>query len=310
MAYYRASQVIKMRRNALGHSREEYSAEGPSDRTIFRMENGKVHIKETTYRRLSRAMDEEESTRKGILQTGDISALWLTNKITGCFYVGEYERAEELIAELEEKLDDSAEVNRRYLAYIKTELDFFRGNLDNQAYKKAVEESLLHGSRSLNELLNQKWPFEERECNRIISLSELFRKEQDYNQQKELLEQLLKILENRYMESGYTDIYIILARYRLGDVLGNLEFYREAIALDEETIAMCEERLERIFLPKLYYDIFWNFMMLSKKETLTQPEEAYRKECLLKAYYSGLVIYPNNTLYERRLKEHYPDELG
>ena len=91
MAYYRASQVIKMRRNALGHSREEYLAEGPSDRTIFRMENGQVHIKETTYRRLSRAMDEEESTRQGILQTEDMSVLWLTNKITRCFYVKEYD---------------------------------------------------------------------------------------------------------------------------------------------------------------------------------------------------------------------------
>ena len=84
-----------MRRNALGHSREEYSAEGPSDRTIFRMENGQVHIKENTYRRLSRAMDEEESTRQGILQTEDISVLWLTNKIAGCLHTGNYEMAEE-----------------------------------------------------------------------------------------------------------------------------------------------------------------------------------------------------------------------
>lgn len=310
MAYYRASQVIKMRRNALGHSREEYSAEGPSDRTIFRMENGQVHIKENTYRRLSRAMDEEKSTRQGILQTGDISALWLTNEIAGCLYVKEYERTEKLILQLEEKLDDSAEVNRRYLAYIKTELEVFKGNLDNQDYKKVIEGSLSHGNKSLEELLNRMWPFEERECNRIIGLSELARKEQDYNRQKELLEQLLKILENGYMESGYNDIYVIVARYRLGDVLGNLGFHREAIALDEETIIICEERQEQRFLPELNYDIFWNYMKLREKETLTKQEEAYRKECLSKAYYYGLMVCSNNALYERRLKEHYPDELG
>ena len=50
-------------------------------------------------------------------------------------------------------------------------------------------------------------------------------------------------------------------------------------------------------------------MMISKKKTLTQQEEAYRKECLLKAYYYGLAIYPDTALYERRVKEYYPDEL-
>ena len=310
MAYYRASKVIKMRRNALGHSREEYSAEGPSGRTIYRMENGKVHIKESTYRRLSKAMDEEESTRQGILQTEDISLLWLTNKITRCFYIKEYDKAEELIAQLEEKLDSTVEVNRRYLDSIKAELQFYKGSLDSKSYGNEIEDSLSHGDKNFDELIKNKWPFEERECNRIISLVEIVRREKDYNRQKKILEYFLELLETGYMESGYNDVYIIIARYRMGDVLGNLGFHREAIALDEETIAMCEEQENQRLIPKLYYDIFWNFMMLSPKETLTQQEESYCKECLLKAYYSGLAIYPNNTLYERRLKENYPDELG
>lgn len=309
MAYYRASQVIKMRRNALGHSREEYLAEGPSDRTIFRMENGKVHIKETTYRRLSRAMDEEESTRQGILQTEDMSVLWLMNKITTCFYVKEYDKAEKLIAQLEEKLDGTVEVNRRYLDSIKTELQYYKGNLDSKSYKEKIEDNLLHGQLSLEELLVRKWPFEENECNQIMGLVEVVRREKDYNRQKELLEWLLRILDAGYMELERNGIYLILTRYRLGDVLGNLGFYKGAIALDEETIAMCEEWQNFRLIPKLYYDIFWNYLMLSKEETLTQQEEAYRKECLLKAYYLGKLIYPDNSLYERRMCENYPDEL-
>ncbi len=309
MAYYRASQVIKMRRNALGHSREEYSAEGPSDRTIFRMENGKVHIKETTYRRLSRAMDAEESTRQGILQTEDMSVLWLTNKITRSFYVKEYEKAEESIAQLEEKLDDSVEVNRRYLDSIKAELQFYKGSLDSKSYSNEIEDSLTHGDKNFDELIKNKWPFEERECNRIISLVETVRREKDYNRQKKILEYLLVLLETGYMESGYNDVYIIIARYRMGDVLGNLGFHREAIALDEETIAMCEEWQEQRFLPELNYDIFWNYMKLSEKETLTQEEEVYRKECLLKAYYFGKTKITEGELYKRRVQEFYPNEL-
>ena len=309
MAYYRASQVIKMRRNALGHSREEYLAEGPSDRTIFRMENGKVHIKETTYRRLSRAMDEEESTRQGILQTEDMSVLWLTNKITRCLYVKEYEKAEKLVAQLEEKLDGTVEGNRRYLAYIKAKLQYCKGNLECKGYRKEIEDSLSHGNLSLEELLKRKWPFENEECNRIISLVEVVRKEKDYNRQKELLEQMLVVLDTGYMGMEYRSAYTITARYRMGDVLGNFGFHRDAIALDEQTIAMCNEQQDLSFLPELNYDIFWNYMMLSEKETLTGQEESYRKECLLKAYYLNKAEHSANTQYKKRILEFYPDEI-
>lgn len=309
MAYYRASQVIKMRRNALGHSREEYLAEGPSDRTIFRMENGKVHIKETTYRRLSRAMDEEESTRQGILQTEDMSVLWLTNKITRCLYVKEYEKAEKLIAQLEEKLDSTVEVNRRYLNSIKAELQFYKGSLDSKSYGNEIEDSLSHGDKKFDELIKDKWPFGERECNRILKLVEVVRKEKNYNRQKELLEQLLDVLDTGYMGMEYRAAYMITARYRMGDVLGNLGFHRDAIALDEETIAMCKEQQDRRFLPELNYDIFWNYMMLSEKETLTQQEEAYRKECLLKAYCLNKAEYSAKNRYKERVLEFYPDEI-
>lgn len=309
MAYYRASQVIKMRRNALGHSREEYSAEGPSDRTIYRMEKGKGHIKESTYRRLSRVMDSEESTKQGILLTDDIRALWLTNEITRCFYMKEYEKAEKLIMQLEGKLDDSVEVNRQYLNSVKAELQYYKGNLDGKSYGKEVEKSLSHGGMSLDETLSRKWPFEEMECNQILNLVEMVRKEQDYDRQKELLEYLLELLETGYMESGYNDVYKIIAQCRMGDVLGNMGFHRKAIALDEETIAMCEERQEQRFLPELNYDIFWNYMKLSEKETLTQQEEIYRKECLLKAYYFGQTKITGGKLYKRRVQEFYPNEL-
>ena len=309
MAYYKASQVIKMRRNALGHSREEYSAEGPSDRTIFRMENGQVHIKESTYRRLSRAMHEEESTRQGILQTEDISVLWLTNEITDCFCVKDYDRAEQLIVQLEEKLDSTVEVNRWYLESIKEKLKYYKEQSNSNAYKEVLEDSLSHGGKSLGELLDKKWPFEATECSRIVSLVELLRREKEYNRQKELLEQLLNVLDAGYMGKSYRGRYIIMARCRMGDVLGNLGFHREAISVDEETIVMCEEQQDYLFLPELNYDIFWNYMKLSEKETLTRQEEAYRKECLLKAYYLNKAEHSANTRYKERVLEFYPDEI-
>jgi len=309
VAYYRASKVIKMRRNALGHSREEYGAEGPSYQTIYRLENGKVHLKEGTYRRLSRAMDTEESTRQGIIKTRDIHLLWLTNDISNCLYVKDYEKAEVLIQQLEDKLDATVERNKRYLEYIKTSLLYRKGVLECEIYENAIEKSLLHGEMKWNSLLEQKWPFEEQECKQILSLIELIRKEEDHERQKKLQEQLLALLETEYMEPGFNLVYRIIVQCRIGDVLGNMGLHREAIAVDEETIKLCEEQQEFLFVPELYYDIFWNYMKIREKETLTIQEEIYRKECLLKAYYSGKILCPGKTLYERRVREFYPEEL-
>ena len=100
-----------------------------------------------------------------------------------------------------------------------------------------------------------------------------------------------------------------MVRCRMGDVLGNLGFHREAIALDEETIAMCEEQQDYLFAPELNYDIFWNYMKLNEKETLNQQEEACCKECLLKAYYLGKTNITRKPLYEKRVLEFYPKEL-
>ncbi len=309
MAYYRASKVIKMRRNALGHSREEYAAEGPSYQTIYRLENGKVHLKEGTYRRLSRAMDTEESTRQGIIKTRDIHMLWLMNDISNCLYMKDYEEAEVLIQQLEDKLDISVERNKRYFEYIKADLLYQKEILKNEENEKIIKDSLMHGSRGLYELLEKKWPFEERECNRILSLVELVRRERDYERQKKLQEQLLALLETEYMEPGFNLVYRIIVQCRVGDVMGNMGLHREAIAVDEETIKLCEEQQEFLFAPEIYYDIFWNYMKIKEKETLTIQEEIYRKECLLKAYYSGKILCPGKMLYERRVREFYPEEL-
>lgn len=87
MAYYNISQVIKMRREALGHSRYEYDTYGPSAMSIYRTEEKGIYVSEKNYRKLTRAMGEEESTRRGILGTKEIEVLWLVNEISESFFI-------------------------------------------------------------------------------------------------------------------------------------------------------------------------------------------------------------------------------
>lgn len=309
MAYYRLSQVIRMRRETMEHSRFEYDVEGPSFMTVFRLEKGEVRVKENTYRSLSRAMGEEESTRQGVLKTKDIRVLWLVNEISECFLKKDYEKVELLIEELELKLDCNVKRNRQYLDYVKARMSYNKGNLDKDKYEDVMRTGITYGEMDFDRMMQKKWPFHEREWQMLLRIVEIVRSNKDYEQQRFLLEQMLVALTMGYMEAEFTAAYEICVRWRISDVLGNMEYYREAIAVDEKTLELCEERDERRYLAEVYYSIFWNYWMLKKKETLAEQEEARCKECLLKAYYINKAWYQPKDLYERRVKECYPGEV-
>lgn len=309
MAYYKASQVIKMRRKAMGHSRYEYDADGPSNMAVYRMEEKGIRISEKGYRKLTRAMGEEESTRRGVLETRNIRVLWLTNEILYSLLKKDYEKAERLLEELRERLDCSVKRNQQYLVFLQAELQYKQKKITGLEYKTAIGQSISYGSYECENLLEKKWPFKEREYNSFQKMVEVVRKEKEYERQKKLLYQMKEILETGYMETEYTMAHLVYVRWRLGDVLGNLGQHREAVKLNEETIRLCTERMELRYLAHVYYDTFWNYQEIKKKETLTEQEEARCKECLLKAYYINKALYPENKLYEQRIRECYPEEL-
>lgn len=309
MAYYRLSQVVKMRREALGLKRNDFDTEGPSFMTVYRMEKGKVRAYEKTFRKLTRVMGEEESTRRGILRTKDVRVLQLTNEITDSFLHKDYERTEILIKDLKERLDYNVKRNQQYFDFITAKLEYKKGNIGNVEFLYIIKEALSYGTTECDKLLERKWPFFEREWSRLSGMVETIRREKDYKYQQILLNQMLEIVSTAYMEQEYKVAYIVYIKYRIGDVLGNLKLHREAIEIDEATISLCEDRKEWHNLAEVYYDIFWNYQEIKKKETLTEQEEMRCKECLIKAYYLNKAMYPKNTLLELKIQKFYPEEL-
>ena len=309
MAYYRLSKVVKMRREALECNRDEFDVEGPAGMTVYRMEEGKHKTSEKTYRRLTRAMGMEESTGQGMLKTNDLDVLHLVNEITHCFQKKDYDAAENMIAQLENSLDDKEFKNKQYLDYKKLNLHYRAGKLRDEEYEYKLKEILSGKKLGADEKISRKWPFTQEEWKMLLDLAEVIRSRKQYEQQETLLECLLAIMDEGYMESEYRVGYLMSLRWRMGDVLGNVKEHRRAIEIDEKTIEMCEAEWEIRCMAEVYYDIFWNYWMIKKKETLTELEEERCRECLLKAYYINQALFPSKELYKKRLQECYPEEL-
>ncbi len=210
MAYYRLSQVVKLRRTALGHDRDEYDADGPAGMTVYRIEEGKNKATERTYRSLTRAMGMEESTRQGVLKTKDMKVLHLVNEISDAFFESDYEKVRLLMEKLKQDLDMSVVRNQQYLSDIELKLKHRQKQISDEVYEQSIRKILAYRGLEVDDMLRSHWPFHEHECNRLIGLIEIVRTQKNYEQQKFLLEKLEEVLTSGYMEQEYGLASVVL----------------------------------------------------------------------------------------------------
>ncbi|MBE5951322.1 MAG: hypothetical protein E7260_06960 [Lachnospiraceae bacterium] len=309
MAYYNLSKVVKMRRKALGVKREEFDAEGPTGMTVYRIEEGKHKTSERTYRSLTRSMGIEESTYQGILKTKKLNELQVTYEIAYLLWSKNDKNAEQKIESLKEKLDEKDMRNYQYLRYMEERIRYGKGEITAEEYEKVLEELLQLRVTKGYSVDMSSWPLHIKECQMVSALNNVLKKERKYEQQKELLIKLKTVLEHDYMNNENKELYQIIASVLWADMLGNIGAHREAIKMDEENLKQCEEKKEFRYLADVYYDLFWNYLMLKKQETLSAEEEERCRQCLLRAYYIDQAHGGLHPRYGQRLQECYPEEL-
>lgn len=309
MAYYNLSKVVKMRRKALGVKREEFDAEGPTGMTVYRIEEGKHKTSERTYRSLTRSMGIEESTYQGILKTKKLSELQMTYEIVAAELDNDEESAEKLVKQLKEKLDVSDVRNNQYIRYFEGRIRYNKGKITAEEYEKELEKLLEFRITKGYKVNKADWPLHAKECQMMFTLHNVVRKEKKYERQKEIAEELKAVLAHEYMNDENRKLYQIAGSIWMADMLGNTGRHREAIRVDEENLKQCEEEEEFRYMADVYYDIFWNYLMLKQQETLSAEEAERCRQCLLKAYYIDQMRGGRHPQYGRRLQECYPEEL-
>lgn len=305
MAYYRCSEIIKMRRNALGSKQDDYDVEGPAGMTVYRLENGENKGTEKTFRRLTRSMGVEESLGQGILKTSEMEHLNALNEIMWNIRDGKLQSAEELIESVRNQIDVEVPRNKQYIVGKYAELQYQQQRITAEEYEKRLKEALSYTILSYDKKGLEDWPFHDEELVLLIALNNVLKKQKKYEEQKELAENMRKSLERNYLNSELKRRYYILATLALADASGSLGEHREAIRLDKEAIALCKSVHEVRSIEYIYYDVHWNYWELKEKETLTDSEEVEAYQCLLQAYYVSKAKGNAKQLYKRKLKEHY-----
>jgi len=310
MAYYKCSKIIGMRRKELGYSRDAFDVDGPSGMTVYRMESGLHRNRESTYRTLTKCMGVEESLGQGLLLTLKTEYLNQVNEIMRNINEKHYEEAEGMLLKLKEELDCDISRNRQYIEATQAELDYRQGYITPEEYECKLKQALSYTVLRMEKNNIHGWPLRNEELALVMRLNNVLKRQKKREEQLNLMLNLKKVLEEEYICGELYTRYYIVSLLAIADALGSMGRNKEAVLMDRESIKLSLNNREYRSLSFAYYDLHWNLWELKQIETLSEKDEIECRQSLLNAYYFAKASGSNYAVFEKRLKERYPEESG
>lgn len=315
MAVYRIGDMLRMKREALGITREklcELSEDICSPQTLYRMECGKVKVKQEVYRRLMECMGELPERNYASVIVSNYKDLHLKKEIGMHMFRGEYEKAEEKLEQLEKSMDTSYVRNKQYMGKMKIDLkNKLEENRPPEEYLNDLWDLLRLTIPNLNQIDMEKWPYNGEEYSIICTILGTYTILKWREKEEELLLKLIENNDKRYIEEDY---YIA----RGTNYLDSLSQVMSITNQHERAINYCKDGIEKgkkqRLLASVYhflYDMVWNREQMIKKEMLPKKERESCKRLLVQAYYISVAC--KEDYHSERIKKLcdklYPEEI-
>lgn len=291
MAVYRIGDILRMKREALGITREklcELSEEACSPQTLYRMECGKVKVKQDVYRKLMECMGELPERNYASVLVTKYQILNLKYEIQMNLVHREYEDAEKKLEELKKFMDMDYVRNKQYFLKIKSEINY-------QNQKNSIEEhlenlcmALRYTIPNIEKIEVEQWPYNCEEFDIIIAMAGLYDEMNQREHTEKILLQMKKNTEKRYMDKNFyvwrhkkcfvelSQLMCLKQQHKI-----SMEYCREGVK---------ESREQRILgnVYDLLYDLAWNKEKMIQKGIIEKKERESCKRLLVQAYYLSI----------------------
>ncbi|MDE7030696.1 MAG: helix-turn-helix domain-containing protein, partial [Lachnospiraceae bacterium] len=141
MANYRAGDVIRLTRNAVGMTQEELSDGICSVETLSRIENNRHKIKRDTYRKLMEKMGRGVHDNCAVCMGADMALLEEYTLFEDAMTKREYDTAKRYLTRMRGKISDSL-TDRQYLKRVEAMLEFYLGEYSAQELAAQLQEAM------------------------------------------------------------------------------------------------------------------------------------------------------------------------
>ncbi len=278
---YLCQDIIKGRREGLGWTQIEL-AEGICDPvTVSRIESGASFPKRGTLGKLLQKVKWSGENCTLIAQSGKAENHRITSQISNMTYLDRYEDAEQLLEDLEKKIQVKNVFEEQYFLVNLGTAQFALGKKEGREIYDLEEKALYLTVPVLDKQKLEKWHFTRTEVMAIIAMSYSCESVGKTEYVIDLLRTVKIFYERqhfdlRHYHAGYS---LVLRNY--GNLLGNLGEYQESILLADECIRLSlNSRLIGIVSTALYdrgwvMEQLWENGNFNKKESLSYIKASY-----------------------------------
>lgn len=264
--------VIRARRKVLGMSQEELSDGICDPVSISRIEKGRVAPKKQVYQKLLARVGMTGDRYESTIQVERPELLEEANKACTLTTIAHNKEAEQIVKELEGKLEDTDKFSMQYFRSLKALVLYSLQKITPREHSRMQEEALfLTIPRvSLEELA--EWNFSLQEIRTANLLTDSY----DKDGRREEGIALLEILRRQYEEKPFPlEHYVAgyeVTMLNLGNLLGNAGRYEEAIAASEAVIRLGLDAGRGAIADSALYDVGWDMEQLWDTGAYTKEE--------------------------------------
>ncbi len=302
MAVYRIGDVIRMKREALGITREklcELSGEMCSVQTLYRIECGKVKVKREVYKTLMRCMNQLPERNYASIVVKNQPSLNLKSEIQTHIFYKEYELAEQKLLELEKDMIPNYIRNKQYLLEKKATFQFRKQEITAEQYLEKLWEALRYTIPNVDNIDLEDWPYNEEEFEILIQIVHAYRDKKD--KKEELLLKLKKNVERHYMgEIDYISWHT-WTLVMLSGVMCSTKRYEDSLNYCKQGIEELKKQRLISYEHNFLYDIVWSIEQKIRQGIYSEKERETCKKLLVQAYY--LSIAQKESVYSERIKK-------
>ncbi|MCR4778128.1 MAG: helix-turn-helix domain-containing protein [Lachnospiraceae bacterium] len=289
MAVYRVGSVIKTLREYKGYSREKLEEEsGVSAKTIARIEKTGSDASPSTYIKLFNTLFPGRERYYAPCSSADVGIMEEKGKVESYIAKYDYEKADEVMKVIENKLNGTGDVNLQFLNWKRAYLDYVLKRADKEQTKEKYLTELKRTCPNIEDILANKieYPLTTQEINIIYNYIIILKSEKKTKECIEILSYLDNCLKDSYVLDEETLRLKIVIRDVLAICIEDIGDLEEAFTRYNQEYNDSKNDDYGVMLLGILYDIAWSsYKMILGSE---QGDTSRLKQILQQNYYAAM----------------------
>ena len=295
MSNYRAGDIIRLTRIAIGMTQEELCENICGVQTLHRIENGKVAVKKETYHRLMEKMNRIPEQTYAVCVGKNMELLEERIYLEDAMRKEEYEKADQYLKIIESEADDNI-VTLQYVRKMKALVHFYMGRIDKKQLLDELDQVIRMTVPDYEKYYEKEYPFTEQEILALMSMANSLDRNKEYEESRKIYKMLLRCIEIDYMEGTYKIQIKVIIMWNLARNYGNSSKHEKAVELLKESLKISKEYDYGCRYTEIYGLLAWNMLNEIKSGKRDNKERKKVEQYLRQAYYIAAARRDKNLM--------------